>query len=243
LHTIHRTKKLIWTGVLGILGVFAATFADIFSIYSQHAISNIRDTFSILQLKNIEGLLSAKGNIEFVVGFYVALFVLPLGVLGVYHTYLMLKPAGRLPATLFAAFGFYGYVLGTVFHAVYSFLGSVILAKRYFTSAEAYQNLLNGINTYFEPLAVILAILTGAAATLLIYLILSGKTVYPKWFVAFSPLVVFAALVMFTGLFPDNIRVYLAVASANITFVIFFSASTLLALRLPEENKPQINKN
>lgn len=218
-------------------GVFAATFADIFSIYSQTAIGPITDTLSIMQLKNIEGLLSSKGHMEFVIGFYLALFCLPLGILGVYHTYMMLKPGGRLGAIIFAALGFYGYAIGTVFHTVYSFLGSVIRAKNYFTSVEAYRDLLNSVNTYFEPLSVMLAIVTGVAATLLFYLIATGKTVYPRWFIVFSPLVIFAALVMFTKMFPDNIRVYLAVASANITFIIFFSASTILALRLPDEPK------
>jgi hypothetical protein len=109
-----------------------------------------------------------------------------LCILGFWHVYGNVRPsAARLGQLMFAAF-FVLMVFGSAIHTLRTAKG---LAIKYRTgSADAgCRALLQSINSYWD-LAYNLGAIPGyAGAILLIALVLSGKTRYPKWTVLANP--------------------------------------------------------
>lgn len=71
--------------IAGLLGVFGSTlgvFADLASGYSLEGASNISTAISVLSLENLALFLLPKPPAQVVLGYYLAILGIPLGLIG-----------------------------------------------------------------------------------------------------------------------------------------------------------------
>jgi hypothetical protein len=66
-----------------------------------------------------------------------------------------------------------------------------------------------------------------AGAALLAYAVLSGRSLYPRWFAALNPALLFLLCASFR-LAPAPVGGPLVIGSGNLVFLVFFAASTAL---------------
>ena len=83
-----------------------------------------------------------------------------------------------------------------------------------------------------EPLIQLVRVLVLALSVAIIVPIWRGQSGYPRWMVAFTPIVLLAAIFASYFLIP-RVGVYLLPAAMNVAHVIFFGLSTWVVLREP----------
>lgn len=83
-----------------------------------------------------------------------------------------------------------------------------------------------------EPLIQLVRVLVLVLSVAIVVPIWRRQTGYPRWMVAFTPIVLLAAIFASYFLIP-RVGVYLLPAAMNVAHVIFFGLSTWVVLRAP----------
>jgi hypothetical protein len=154
-------------------------------------------------------------------------------VFAAWHAYLALRPAGRkLAAVAVAAFAAMLTSTG-IYHAV--FIAQNFGAKVALTSAvAATEELALSLPAGYSSLVLSLLVIPSAVFFTLLsgYAILSGRSLYPRWFVVFNPLVVLAIYSLVTFLAASMAPVLFSFTLAgnvyNLAITAFFVVSTAL---------------
>jgi hypothetical protein len=164
-----------------------------------------------------------------VLGNYLGVFFIPLHILGFFLVYQALKPASTKWAMIFLVLGLYVTPIGVGLHGTLAFVGDIIQSRD--------AGLIEGIRDYWEPWAYSLVFLYAIISVLILILILTGKTLYPRWTVLVSPIV----LLVFTGIviaiLPENatgLKTFLSVTGLNLPLMIFFAITTWVLVRRRE---------
>jgi hypothetical protein len=218
---VNTNRAIRLLGIVGILGGLLAVAADVLSGYSTN--SSGMETAISLSLEGVSGLLQAKPHWQLVLGHYLALFGIPIeGIFVVAHTYLALKPAGRPVSRAFFYGGLYLVPIGVAYHATYGFIGEIIQAGD--------QALLDQVAIYFEPFG--LAV-TGLYLALMVFwtaLIVSGRSLYPRWMTLTSPLsiMLLSQLILFAlPAASTGVRAFITVTGLNLPITVWAIISTL----------------
>ncbi len=145
-----------------------------------------------------------------------------LYVIGFYHIYLLIKPNNSKIGKIFLALLCFGMMYGGAFHTHFTFAG--IISR--FNNIELMQitEKYTVYNFYFMFFPSLIAY------SLLGYLIIAKKTLYPRWLVLFSPIVLF----WFSGIvknLPQPLMILIAGGWSNMIFIIFFTLSTILSYK------------
>ena len=159
-------------------------------------------------------------------GNFLGVFFLPIHLLGSYLIYLALKSAGKELALIFLVLGFYLTAIGTGFHGTLAFVGDIIQSND--------QVLLNKILVYWHPWGSALVIGYIVMSLYLVFLILRGGTLYSRWSVLISPLVVVIYSTVVIAILPENyigIKAFLAVTGLNLPLLIFYGYITYVLVR------------
>ena len=167
-------------------------------------------------------------------GHFFAVVGVPLYFVGMWHIAQMLKPAGKTLSNILFLVGSLGFLYGAMWMSSRASIGSLV----HYPELIAETNLVDLYQLRSETLLQVIRITTLVISVIYVTMVLSGKSRYPKWMAATSPIVL---LIL-------NFVIYLVVPSAgkyvmpialNVGFSIFF----LLSLRfgdLREETKPAI---
>ena len=204
------SKKQSW-----IIGLFAAIIVWIgeFLLHYSPKILKIEGSFDFLAAVPVENL---------VWGHFFVLVGIPLYFIWYYHFYLMLRWAGEKISRLFLAIAMIAFMCGAIWIASRGFIGQLIHIKDSFTP-EVYSFIEKQYFFYFENLLNVLRYLIFVISGFWIYLISTGKTLYPKYMMLFSPVVVL--LGVFTTLAIPSIGKYLVPIALNIAHFILFGLS------------------
>lgn len=182
-------------GLVGVVGMTLGVVADLASGYSLAGAVPITTAFSVLSLENLAPFLVSKPPAQVVLGHYLAILAIPLGLFGLWQVYRAIEPAG--PALSRAAWflGVYAYVAGTVFHSTFAFVtfGVQAAADAPPAGQQAVGTMLDRFALVFEPLGVLLVGVMTVAFGLISVAIAFGETHYPRWFALANPLVIQAA--------------------------------------------------
>jgi hypothetical protein len=172
----------------------------------------------------VVGLLQSKPRWQLILGHYLALVGIPLeGTFLLMHSYMGIKPIGKSLSRVFLYTGLILVSLGTAYHATFGFAGEVL--------QWGDKPLINRLLVYFEPFGVAF---TVVLVTWLVYwsgLILSGKTHYPRWVTAISPLSFLLVSTLIANILPPaarGIRVFITVTGFNLPMVIWGGFSTII---------------
>lgn len=159
------------------------------------------------------------------VGHFLGVLGAPLYVVGAWHIYLMLRPANRVWARLAFFIMAYGCIVGAVWigsRATAAFLVNSIQEDA-FTSAIGLYEL------RYESLLTVVRVAVLILSGIFVWLVLSGRSNYPRWVAALNPIVLIFACFLIFWLVPE-IGKYLMPIALNVAYFILFAASTMIAV-------------
>jgi len=209
---------------LATFGAFVGVLADVFSAWSPNT-NQMATAFSV-NLDNIAGLYEGKPRWTYVLGNYLGVYFIPLHILGFFLVFQALKPASLTWARVFLAFGLYLIPIGVGLHGTLAFVGDVIQTKN--------AALVDGIRIYWQPWAYSVAVGYTIVSALILILILSGRSLYPRWAAIVSPLSIAALTAFFIAILPSNateVKAFLALTGLNLPLMLFFPITTWVLAR------------
>lgn len=204
--------------------------ADLASGYSLEGAAGITTAFSVLSLENLSVFLASKPVAQVVLGHYLAILGIPLGLFGFWQVYQAIKSAGWGLSRSVWYLGVFAYVAGTVFHSTFAFITfGVQAAESAPPAAEpAMQTMLDTFELVFEPLGVLLVGVMAVALTFIFYAIAFRETHYPRWFALANPLVIQAMTGLLALVSPLELRIFFTVTAYNLSLLVFYAVSTAL---------------
>jgi len=150
----------------------------------------------------------------------------PLYLLGAWHLHLMLRPANRFWALLAFLFMAYGFMIGAVWIGSRANVAFLVNAM----SGDALASALGLYELRYESLLTLVRIAVLGFSGIFIWLILTGRSAYPRWMALLNPiLLIIASFVVF--LVAPAVGKYLMPIALNVAFFIVFSVSTLMVIR------------
>lgn len=205
-------NKIVLTGILGLIAAILVGVGE----YLLHYDSLAR--FSAGGFEFMQGISASRTT----AGHFFGVFGATLYPVGCYHIYLMLSPANQRAA--FAAFliGAFGFMVGAVW------IGSraSVSALMQLPEIPEVSQLLSLYELRYETLLQVIRISTLILSVIFIWLTLSGRSYYPRWMAAFSPIVLIVASFL-VYLIAPAIGKHLMPIALNVAFFIFFALSLL----------------
>jgi len=175
-----------------------------------------------------------KSNYDFLVhisdtrllaGSYLGILAIPLEILGLFHIYRALEPAGKIYAGAIVFLSVYIIFPGVAYHATVAFTATLVKLQPALTE-ELFAEKFSFIKTLFEPLGAILFIGFAAVSLMFSYLVAFRQTHFKIWMALCNPLafyMVFVALYLFVPVVGN----FLIPAGFNLAFFFFFACSLL----------------
>ena len=153
-------------------------------------------------------------------GHFFAVIGVPLYFVGVWHIAQMLRPAGeKLSGALFLI-GCFGFLYGAMWMSSRASIGSLV----HYPELIANTKLVELYELRSETLLQVTRFTTLAISMIYIYMVLTGKSRYPKWMAATSPIVLLLAnFVVF--LIAPSIGKFVMPIALNVGFSVFFLLS------------------
>lgn len=165
-------------------------------------------------------------------GHFLGVLAAPFYLGGYLHVYLMLKQSHRLISAWIFGLGAYAFIIGDVWLGGRVNLALVVQATQEATVSHAGRQtldvLLAGISGFNEPLIQIVRVIMLIITVLLSMAVLSGRSPYPRWFIAFTPFVQLIAILLLYFLWRP-LGGYLLPPAMNVAHLMFFGGSTWIA--------------
>ncbi|MGA2822288.1 MAG: DUF6796 family protein [Bacteroidales bacterium] len=169
-------------------------------------------------------IITNESDTRIVIGGFIGPIAAILYCVGFFSVYLMIAPRSRMLAVVIAGGAAAMMVIGGAFHAMWSIRALLIKAG---LSSGDYQAVYDQIKDY--TLLLYNTMLTGAAvvSVLLLFAVLSGRSLYPRWSVVVNPgiLLLLKPLAHFV---PAPLGAIVSGGYLNLVFVVFFSVSILV---------------
>ena len=214
------TNKLYISGLLGLLASIIVGMGE----YTLHYDALARFTeggFTFMQ--GISDERSTRGHFLGVLG-------ATLYPVGMYHIYLMLRPANERVA--FSAFiiGAFGCIVGAVW------IGSraSVSALTQLPETPEIAHLIALYDLRYETLLQVTRVTTLFVSIVVIWLSLTGRSNYPRWMAIFNPFVLII-MSFLTYLAAPQIGKHLMPIALNVAFFIFFSLSLFHARKVSNQ--------
>lgn len=216
--------NVIQIGALACIGALISILADLFSGWSNTP--NSMNTAISLDIESIKGLFLEKPRWTFVLGNYLGVFFIPFHMLGFWLVYQTILPAGKIKALIFLVGSFYFVAVGAGYHGTFAFIGDTIQSNNI--------DLLTKMLSYWSFWGITLVVGYILLCIYLGMIILSGKTYYPRWTAALTPIPLMILSASIITIMPDEYygtKAFFAVTGLNLPLLIFYfvTIKTLLS--------------
>lgn len=154
------------------------------------------------------------------IGHFFAVFAISLYFVGVWHIAEMLRPAGEKLSRALFFIGSFGFLYGAMWMSSRAMIGSIAHHPELVEGTD----LVSLYELRLETLLQIIRITTLIISIIFIKMVLTGKSRYPKWMAATSPIVL---LLMNFVIYELNAEVgkFMMPIALNIGFTLFFILS------------------
>ena len=198
----------------GLLGLFGAVLcgAGEFLLHFDESRLGFGETGFDFMINTSEARLNA--------GHFLAVLGVPFYFVGVWHLAEMIKPAGEKISKGLFLIGSFGFLYGAMWMSSRSSIGSLV----HHADLIRDTNLIALYNLRCESLLNIIRITTLVISIIYIKQVLTGRTRYPKWMAATSPIVLLVMNFVVLLLAPEIGR-YVAPIALNVGFTLFFLLS------------------
>ncbi len=165
-------------------------------------------------------------------GHFFAVVGMPLYFVGMWHIAQMLKPAGEKLSNILFLIGSFGFLFGAMWMSSRASIGSLV----HYPELIANTNLVELYQLRSETLLQVIRGTTLVISGIYVYLVLTGKSRYPKWMAATSPIVLLI-LNFVIYLIAPSVGKFVMPIALNVGFSAFFLLSLIFG-DLGEATKP-----
>jgi len=169
------------------------------------------------------------GDNRSTVGHFFGVIGATLYPVGCYHIYLMLKPANRQWAFIAFLIGSFGFIVGAVWIGSRASVSALVQMP----PSDMLDHLIALYQSRYETLLQITRLTTLLLSAIIIWLVISGRSCYPRWMAIFNPILLIIANFAVFMIAPAIGKHTMPIA-LNVSFFIFFLLSVLIAMRLPD---------
>jgi hypothetical protein len=173
-------------------------------------------------LNYLLGISEQRTNI----GHFLGVIGAPLYAVGAFHIFQMLKPANRRWAFILFMTMAYGCAMGGVWISSRASISALINAPQY----SELSHLVELYNLRYETLLNIMRVVILTVSAIYIWLVLTGRSLYPKWMAFFNPILLIVMSFVFYLTLP-TIGKYIMPIALNVAFFIFYSLSIWIACK------------
>jgi hypothetical protein len=206
--------NMISIRVFGFVGLAGAILMFIGDIWLHGHLGSGRDFMANLSL-----IVSKQPDTQIVAGGFIGPIASLLYCLGFFSIYGMISPESPVLAAIATGSAAASIVIGGAYHAMWGIRGLLIKAG---LPSSNYQGLYNKIVKYTRLFYNTMLVLAGVAALVLLFVVLSGRSLYPRWTAVVNPglLLLFKPLTRFI---PSPLGAIISGGYLNLVFVVFFS--------------------
>lgn len=209
-------RNLIITGLAGLLAACLVGIGEYLLHYDELARFSVSSYDFMLDIPVERSTL----------GHFVAVFGATLYPVGCYHIYLMLRPANDRVAFLTFLLACFGFIVGVVWIGSRASIAALIQLPE----SPEITGLIELYVLRYETLLNVIRLTTLILSVVIIWLSLTGKSLYPKWIALFNPIVLLIANFILFMLVPSIGKHTMPIA-LNVAFFIFFILSLFCAFR------------
>ncbi len=155
-------------------------------------------------------------------GHFFAVVGVPLYLVGMWHIAQMLKPAGEKLSNILFLIGSFGFLYGAMWMSSRASIGSL----GHYPELIANTNLVELYRLRSETLLQVIRVTTLVISGIYIYMVLTGKSRYPKWMAATSPIVLLI-LNFVIYLIAPSVGKFVMPIALNVGFSAFFLLSLI----------------
>lgn len=227
---LPKHNHVILTGLIGILAAILTGTGEFLLHYSEAG--NYADDGKYMFLLDVS-------TFRLNLGHFIGVLGAPLYLVGMWHIYLGLKPFNQKIALILFLISSYGFVLGAVWMGSRS--GIALLAQaNAATPMDTLQTLIDYYILHNETLLQFIRVTTLLTSLGFIVMVLSGKTLYPRWMAIFNPIILLILSFVLFWLAPSVGKYTLPIA-LNVGYFLFFCISTILLAKLCKQNNKGTN--
>lgn len=221
-----KEKMILVSGLVGIAAAILTIISDIILLGRP----NTAISFFRLGTECMAGL----PHWRITIGTFLGVFALPLQIAGIVPLYFGLLPAGKKLAVVFLGSASYAMIMGVAFHTSYAYIGSgwKMLHETEIDNLNV-QNLMLKFGSYWMTIIVSVFAMLLIASVCCVILLLSGKTLFPKWMALINPICVFAAMFPLIAFIPAPIGGYISPTYLNLSSLILFIFSLKFIRKKP----------
>lgn len=165
-------------------------------------------------------------------GHFFAVVGVPLYFVGMWHIAQMLKPAGEKTSDALFLIGCFGFLYGAMWMSSRASIGSLV----HYPELIADTDLVALYELRSETLLQVTRITTLLISVIYVYMVLTGKSRYPKWMAATSPIVLLLLNFLIYLIAPAVGKFVMPIA-LNIGFAAFFLLSLVFGDTKPAEHR------
>ena len=171
-----------------------------------------------------EVVIAHESDTRIVVGGFIGPVAAILYCLGFLSVYFMISPGSRMLALMAAGGAAITMVIGGTYHAMWSIRALLIKGG---LSTGDYQDLYTQIKDYTLLFYNTMFAGAGVVSLLLLFAVLSGRSLYPRWSVVVNPGILFL-LRPLADRIPAPLGAIVSGGYLNLVFVVFFAVSVLV---------------
>ena len=154
------------------------------------------------------------------IGHFIGVLGAPLYIIGFWHIMKMLEPANRFASRVAFAVMSYGIIIGAVWIGSRANISMIVNDG----SISDIHSFIQLYELRYENLLQVTRIAALVFSVIYIYLILTGRSYYPRWMALFNPILLILASFAIWLLVP-TIGVYMMPIALNIAFAVLFLLS------------------
>jgi len=171
---------------------------------------------------NFTWLTSIPAN-RISIGHWLMVLGMPFYIFGYYHLYLCLRKGDEILARMLLVLGVFAFVIGGVWAGSRAMLTEIVKSEN--------QLLIEYYKSHYEILVQVLRILILFISVLWVYIILTTKTIYPKWMALVNPILILGLIFVAYFLLPF-FGSFLVPTAMNVTHLILFIFSLRASYKL-----------
>ena len=208
------SNKLYITGLMGLLAAILVGAGEYLLHYDPLA------RFAEGGFDFMKGISEQRSN----TGHFLGVFGATLYSVGMYHIYLMLRPANQRAAFTAFLIAAFGCIVGGVWIGSRASVSALIQLPQ----TPEIVHLIELYEFRYETLLNVTRLTTLVLSVVFIWLTITGRSNYPRWMAIFSPFILILMSFLIYLIAPQ-VGKHLMPIALNVAFFIFFSLSLLRA--------------
>jgi hypothetical protein len=211
-------------GLIGIAGVFLTLISDFILIGRP----NSSLSFFKLGTESMAGLSQWRITI----GAFLGVVVIPFQIAGLVTIYYAIRPAGKVKSLIIILINAHTLMMAVAFHISYAYIaggwnlyyeigyGDIVAAR-----------MLDRFDYYWKIIIIIMGVELIVSSAYLVFIILSKRSLYPRWMALFSPICVLVYIYPIILVIPKPIGGFIAPAFLNLSTLVFMILSTSIVYK------------